>query len=365
MQQFQQLQQQQGRHLLQGPKTQQAITTIGELNQGACLAAWEHTRRGFSYSPPTQLTMPSRTRTTHGRKHLRIRYAAVFPARLRFRTLTPLASAGRHRVQRRRHREADRGHAVAAADAAIPAASEAAVGCLLRAQGRGRVALKVSDGVVFCTYTFKSKTRSTRPQAHRSKPGLAATAKPRAAVRLHAGWRAPPPAHRACFATAAAHKSAHVRANMLRRSTHIGTAVGQLQRRLVEHCVEALHRCCDLADACGLLCCCGGGDRGRCRRGAAGNELRSRRACHSLCDQAALVRAAPRICGKKASSVCESWSSRHVTHLRLLRASRCRRRRRQVQASGRHPRRQAVRRHRRGRVASRSHRGPARCHRAR
>ena len=39
MQQFQQLQQQQGRRRLQqGPKTQQAITTIGELNQGASQA---------------------------------------------------------------------------------------------------------------------------------------------------------------------------------------------------------------------------------------------------------------------------------------------------------------------------------------
>ena len=38
MQQFQQLQKQQGgRRLQQGPKTQQAITTIGELNQGASL----------------------------------------------------------------------------------------------------------------------------------------------------------------------------------------------------------------------------------------------------------------------------------------------------------------------------------------
>ena len=72
MQQFQQLQQQQGRHLLQGPKTQQAITTIGELNQGACRAAREHARRGFSYSPPAQLTTPSRTRTTHGRRPRKI-----------------------------------------------------------------------------------------------------------------------------------------------------------------------------------------------------------------------------------------------------------------------------------------------------
>ena len=40
MQQFQQLQQQQGgRRLQQGPKTQQAIATIGELNQGACARA--------------------------------------------------------------------------------------------------------------------------------------------------------------------------------------------------------------------------------------------------------------------------------------------------------------------------------------
>ena len=35
MQQFQQLQQQNGRKLQQGPSTQKDITTIGELNQGA------------------------------------------------------------------------------------------------------------------------------------------------------------------------------------------------------------------------------------------------------------------------------------------------------------------------------------------
>ena len=74
MQQFQALQQQQGRHLLQGPKTQQAITTIGELNQGACHAAREHTHCGFSYSPAAQSTAPSRTRTTRGRRHPRFRY---------------------------------------------------------------------------------------------------------------------------------------------------------------------------------------------------------------------------------------------------------------------------------------------------
>ena len=39
MQQFQKLQKQQGgRRLQQGPKTQQAITQIGELNQGACVS---------------------------------------------------------------------------------------------------------------------------------------------------------------------------------------------------------------------------------------------------------------------------------------------------------------------------------------
>ena len=39
MQQFQQLQQKQGRRLQQGPSTQASLQTIGELNQGACVAS--------------------------------------------------------------------------------------------------------------------------------------------------------------------------------------------------------------------------------------------------------------------------------------------------------------------------------------
>ena len=76
---------QNARKLMQGPKTQQAITTIGELNQGAAhVAAALRVSRADSCaaiallcsraSLAAQSTVPSRTRTTRGLRHPRFRY---------------------------------------------------------------------------------------------------------------------------------------------------------------------------------------------------------------------------------------------------------------------------------------------------
>ena len=169
-----------------------------------------------------------------------------------------LAPAGGDRVERRSDREADRGHAVAAADAAVPEAAAGAAAVM-----GSRLEQGASLWSVTCLYIHRHIVNEFNASASSSldcwlgcdceaSRGLAATR------RLASSAASSSRLFRSCSdrgGTVSAHAGKHDR-----RSTHIGTAVGKLERRVVEHGIKALDGGRDFADACSLLRCRRRGD---------------------------------------------------------------------------------------------------------